>query len=139
MSRFSPVSEPSIIRQATPATVRLPESSEPAARPSPQPSDAQKKRRTFTGVIGAACMYPLRAIIDAKVAGEEVVAPKEEAAPKVIDLMEALRRSLDQVSAGRKPTAKVEETQAAPAAKKAAAKAPKLVAAKPAAKKRKAS
>ncbi len=81
----------------------------------------------------------LRAIIDAKVAGEEVVAPKEEAAPKVIDLMEALRRSLDQVSAGRKPTAKVEEAQAAPAAKKAAAKAPKLVAAKPAAKKRKAS
>jgi len=82
----------------------------------------------------------LRAIIDAKVAGEEVVAPKEEAAPKVIDLMEALRRSLDQVSAGRKPTAKVEESQTAPAAKKAAAKAPKLVAAKPAAaKKRKAS
>jgi DNA end-binding protein Ku len=81
----------------------------------------------------------LRAIIDAKVSGEEIVAPKEEAAPKVIDLMEALRRSLDQVSAGRKPTAKVEEPQTAPAAKKAAAKAPKLVAAKPAAKKRKAS
>ncbi len=58
------------------------------------------------------------------------MAPKEEAAPKVIDLMEALRRSLDQVSAGRKPTAKVEEPKAAPAAKKAAAKAPKLVAAK---------
>ena len=51
----------------------------------------------------------LRAIIDAKVAGEEMVAPKEEAAPKVIDLMEALRRSLDQVSAGRKPTAKAGE------------------------------
>ncbi len=62
----------------------------------------------------------LRAIIDAKVAGEEVVAPREEAAPKVIDLMEALRRSLDQVSSGRKPTAKVDEAQAEPAAKKAA-------------------
>jgi DNA end-binding protein Ku len=81
----------------------------------------------------------LRAIIDAKIAGEEVVAPKEEAAPKVIDLMEALRRSLDQVSSGRKPIAKVEEAKAEAPAKKAAAKAPKLVAAKPAVKKRKAS
>jgi DNA end-binding protein Ku len=80
----------------------------------------------------------LRVIIDAKIAGEEVVAPKEEAAPKVIDLLEALRRSLDQVSAGRKPTAKVEETQPAP--EKKTAKAPKLAAAaKTAAKKRKAS
>ncbi len=59
----------------------------------------------------------LRAIIDAKIAGEEVVAAKEEAPPKVIDLMEALRRSLDQVSAGRKPTAKVEEAKEAVARK----------------------
>ncbi len=70
----------------------------------------------------------LRAIIDAKIAGEEVVAAKDEAPPKVIDLMEALRRSLDQVSAGRKPTAKVEEAQE-PVAKKAAKSAtgPKAV------------
>jgi non-homologous end joining protein Ku len=34
-----------------------------------------------------------------------VVAPAEEAPPKVVDLMEALRRSLDQVSAGKKKTA----------------------------------
>jgi DNA end-binding protein Ku len=81
----------------------------------------------------------LRAIIDAKVAGEEIVAPKEEAAPKVIDLMEALRRSLDQVSSGRKPTAKVEDAKTTAPARKAAAKAPKLVAAKPPARKRKAS
>lgn len=47
----------------------------------------------------------LRRIIEAKVAGEEIVAPAEEAPPKVVDLMEALRRSLDQVSAGRKKTA----------------------------------
>ena len=66
-------------------------------------------------------------------AGEEIVAPKEEAAPKVIDLMEALRRSLDQVSAGRKPTAKAD----APA-KKAEAKG-KVLPVKAAAKKRKAS
>ena len=47
----------------------------------------------------------LQRIIDAKIAGEEVVAPAEEAPPKVVDLMEALRRSLDQVSAGKKKTA----------------------------------
>jgi DNA end-binding protein Ku len=47
----------------------------------------------------------LQKIIDAKIAGEEVIAPEEEAPPKVVDLMEALRRSLDQVSAGKKKTA----------------------------------
>jgi DNA end-binding protein Ku len=51
----------------------------------------------------------LRKIIDAKIAGEEVVAPAEEAPPKVVDLMEALRKSLDQVSGGKKRQAKVEE------------------------------
>jgi DNA end-binding protein Ku len=61
----------------------------------------------------------LRSIIDARIAGEEVVAPKEEAAPKVIDLMEALRRSLDQVSAGKKAPAKVAEAATAPAKKSA--------------------
>lgn len=47
----------------------------------------------------------LQKIIDAKIAGEEFVAPAEEAPPKVVDLMEALRRSLDQVSTGKKKTA----------------------------------
>ena len=67
----------------------------------------------------------LQKIIDAKVAGEEVTMPAEEAPPKVVDLMEALRRSLDQVSAGKKKTAKADkETQvvAASAAPKAAAR-----------------
>jgi len=75
----------------------------------------------------------LRAIIDAKVAGEEIVEPAEvEAPPKVVDLMEALRRSLDQVSSGRKKPAK-----AAPGAAK---KVTSIKAAKTAAaKKRKAS
>lgn len=50
----------------------------------------------------------LRSIIDAKIAGEEIVAPAEVEAPKVVDLMEALRRSLDQVSTGKKKTAKAE-------------------------------
>src|SRR5262245_11825500 len=50
----------------------------------------------------------LRKVIDAKIAGEEIVAPEEVAPPKVVDLMEALRKSLDQVSSGKKKTAKAD-------------------------------
>ena len=53
----------------------------------------------------------LRAIIEAKVAGEEFVAPEESAPPKVVDLMEALRKSLDQVSRGKKKTAKADQAE----------------------------
>jgi DNA end-binding protein Ku len=48
----------------------------------------------------------LQKIIDAKIAGEEFVAPAVEAPPKVVNLMEALKKSLDQVSAGKKKTTK---------------------------------
>lgn len=48
----------------------------------------------------------LRKIIDAKIAGEEVVVPEEDAPAKVVDLMEALRKSLDTVSASKKRAAK---------------------------------
>jgi len=50
----------------------------------------------------------LRKIIDAKIAGEEVVAPEIQEPPKVVDLMEALRRSLNTVSADKKKPAKME-------------------------------
>jgi DNA end-binding protein Ku len=50
----------------------------------------------------------LQRIIDAKIAGEEVVATAEEAPPKVVNLMDALRQSLDRVSTGKKKSAKVE-------------------------------
>ena len=50
----------------------------------------------------------LRTIIDAKVAGQEVVAPEEKEPPKVVDLMEALRRSLDAVSADKKRPVKAD-------------------------------
>jgi DNA end-binding protein Ku len=53
----------------------------------------------------------LRALIDAKIAGEEVATPVESAPPKVVDLMEALRKSLEQVSGGKKKSAKVAEGQ----------------------------
>lgn len=53
----------------------------------------------------------LRKIIDAKIAGEEVVAPQEDAPPKVVNLMEALRQSLERVSATKKRTARIGEAK----------------------------
>lgn len=50
----------------------------------------------------------LLAIIQAKIAGEEIVAPTLEAPPKVVNLMDALRKSLDTVSAAKKRPAKAE-------------------------------
>jgi DNA end-binding protein Ku len=50
----------------------------------------------------------LQKIIDAKVAGQEVVAPAVEMPPKVVNLMEALKKSLDTVSANKKPSAKAD-------------------------------
>jgi DNA end-binding protein Ku len=58
----------------------------------------------------------LRKIIDAKIAGEEVVAPAIEAPPKVVNLMEALKKSLDAVSTEKKKPAKA--VAAKPAAKR---------------------
>jgi DNA end-binding protein Ku len=72
----------------------------------------------------------LQRIIDAKIAGEEVTATVEETPPKVVNLMDALRQSLDRVSAGKKKTAKVTDEKSvrpeaakAPARKRAARKA----------------
>jgi DNA end-binding protein Ku len=48
----------------------------------------------------------LQRIIQAKIAGEEIVAPEVEAPPKVVNLMEALRKSLDSVSRAKKQPAK---------------------------------
>ena len=63
-------------------------------------------------------------IIDAKIAGEEIVAPEVQEPPKVVDLMEALRRSLDSVSATKKKPAKAD----LPVVRKAKAKGPKACA-----------
>ena len=60
----------------------------------------------------------LQRIIDAKIAGEEVVATAEEAPPKVVNLMDALRQSLDRVSTGKKKSAKAEIEKPAKAAPK---------------------
>jgi DNA end-binding protein Ku len=62
----------------------------------------------------------LKEIIDAKIEGKEVIAPVVEEAPKVVNLMEALKRSLDAVSAKKKAPAKaiVENAKAAAAPKR---------------------
>jgi len=60
----------------------------------------------------------LRKIIDKKIAGEEITAPVEEPPARVVNLMDALRKSLDTVSAAKKKPAKVELRR--PAAAKAA-------------------
>jgi DNA end-binding protein Ku len=62
----------------------------------------------------------LQRIIDAKIAGEEVVATVEETPPKVVNLMDALRQSLDRVSSGKKKAAKADIEKP----EKAAAKMP---------------
>lgn len=71
----------------------------------------------------------LRAIIQAKIAGEEVVAREVETPPNVVNLMDALRKSLDAAGTGaakgRKKTAKADLPEAAEAvpAKRAGAAA----------------
>src|SRR5580765_4469689 len=62
----------------------------------------------------------LQKIIDAKIAGEEIVATTADAPPKVVNLMEALRKSLDTVSAGKKKTAKAASTKPVSARRKRA-------------------
>jgi DNA end-binding protein Ku len=61
----------------------------------------------------------LQRIIDAKIAGEEIVAPSVEAPPKVVNLMEALKKSLDAVSGQKKKPAKA-AVKVAPAKRKRA-------------------
>lgn len=64
----------------------------------------------------------LRRIIDAKIAGQEVVAPTEEAPPKVVNLMDALRQSLNRVSTDKKRTAKIAGARTARSASRPAAR-----------------
>jgi DNA end-binding protein Ku len=68
---------------------------------------AQQVIGTFEGDVDFAeyrddYQVGLREIIDAKIEGREVVAPQEEAPQKVVNLMDALRRSLDSISASKK-------------------------------------
>jgi DNA end-binding protein Ku len=64
----------------------------------------------------------LRRIIDAKVAGEEVVATPDVTPPKVVNLMDALRESLERVSSTKKQTARIAQARPGRAVAKPAAK-----------------
>jgi DNA end-binding protein Ku len=65
----------------------------------------------------------LRALLEAKLAGEELAAPApaEEEAP-VVDLMEALRRSVEEAQQAKRPAAKKPAARKAAARKKAGAR-----------------
>lgn len=79
-----------------------------------KPQEAQLAKQvidTFHGELDLAnyrddYQAELRRVIDAKIAGQEIVAPEEETPAKVVNLMDALRRSLDTVSASKKKPAK---------------------------------
>jgi DNA end-binding protein Ku len=65
----------------------------------------------------------LREIIDAKIEGREIVAQEIEAPPKVVNLMDALRRSLGTISTTRKKSAAAPPaSRMAPARKRAGAR-----------------
>jgi DNA end-binding protein Ku len=68
---------------------------------------AQQVMGTFEGEIDFASyrdeyQQGLREIIDAKIEGREIVMQEEAAPPKVVNLMDALRKSLDSIK--KKPT-----------------------------------
>jgi DNA end-binding protein Ku len=81
---------------------------------------AQQVMGTFEGQIDFESykdeyQVGLREIIDAKIEGREIVAPEVEAPPKVVNLMDALRKSLDSISANKKkPATPVAERAAEP-------------------------
>src|ERR1700737_2097061 len=82
---------------------------------------AQQVIATFEGPLDLANYRDeyregLQRIIEAKIAGEEIVAPTVETPPRVVNLMEALKKSLDAVSPTKKKPAKAGVSQ--PAAKR---------------------
>jgi DNA end-binding protein Ku len=92
---------------------------------------AQQVIGTFEGELDFASyrdeyQLGLREIIDAKIEGREIVTQEVEAPPKVVNLMDALRKSLDTISASKKkqvaaPSGEVAAApRPAPAAKKRA-------------------
>jgi DNA end-binding protein Ku len=78
---------------------------------------AQQVMGTFEGALDFADYRDeyqdgLREIIDAKIAGREVVAPEVQEPPKVVNLMEALRRSLDSIGTSQKKAAQPDAASA---------------------------
>ena len=93
---------------------------------------AQQVIGTFEGDVDFAeyrddYQVGLREIIDAKIEGREIVAQEEEAPQKVVNLMDALRKSLDSISASKKkPDRDARSTRAAARAETIADRLKKL-------------
>jgi DNA end-binding protein Ku len=82
----------------------------PAAVKPDEVKLAQQVIGTFAGEVDLETyrdeyQVGLREIIDAKIEGREIVAPEVEAPPKVVNLMDALRKSLASVEATKKKPA----------------------------------
>ena len=80
---------------------------------------AQQVIGTFEGDLDFASyrdeyQQGLREIIDAKVEGREIVAQEAEAPPKVVNLMDALRKSLDTIGTTKKKATATARMAAAP-------------------------
>jgi DNA end-binding protein Ku len=76
---------------------------------------AQQVMATFEGDVDLTSYKDeyqegLREIIDAKIEGREIVMQEVEAPPKVVNLMEALRKSLNSISASKKKPAAARES-----------------------------
>jgi DNA end-binding protein Ku len=90
----------------------------PAAVKPEEVKLAQQVMGTFAGELDFESYQDeyqvgLREIIDAKIEGREIVTQEIEAPPKVVNLMDALRKSLDSISATKmKPAAPVERMAA---------------------------
>jgi DNA end-binding protein Ku len=77
---------------------------------------AQQVIGTFEGAVDFAdyrdeYQEGLREIIDAKIEGREVVVAEVQEPPKVVNLMDALRRSLDSISGSKKRSAQLTATE----------------------------
>src|SRR5690606_27702256 len=89
---------------------------------------AQQVIGTFEGELDFASYKDeyqegLREIIDAKIEGREIVAPEVEAPPKVVNLMDALRKSLDSIGAAKQTRVlEVPEVRKVPGVRKARAR-----------------
>ena len=85
---------------------------------------AQQVIATFEGPLDLADYKDeyregLQRIIDAEIAGEEIVAPAVETPSRVVNLMDALKKSLDAVSATKKKPAKADVAHTVPKRRRA--------------------
>ena len=84
---------------------------------------AQQVIGTFEGDVEFASyrddyQVGLREIIDAKIDGREIVAEEVEAPPKVVNLMDALRKSLDSISGSKKKSVSLQRSESVAAGSK---------------------